>query len=259
MPGAFFGGKRVAKRGIIYTRGMNLDDFSYTENDRRYINPQVSLNEQNAFIDNLRNMQGQDTAQIRQDTYNLGTAVPSNLGGLAGGSGYFRSRYQTPQTNSMVADLRAAAQSQALSTLLNNEIGKAQKRYQDAYRAAKKRANNGTGGGTNDPSNYLESLKTRTTNEYGAGDRLGIEDLGEDEAWDSSSIANLERQLAIARGKVADQRSKWGDNLLGGLSWWEKASGAGLPVMWTRTDTMRKNIAEVEELERKLMEAKNGQ
>lgn len=173
MPGAFFGGKRVAKRGIIYTRGMNLDDFSYTENDRRYINPQVSLNEQNAFIDNLRNMQGQDTAQIRQDTYNLGTAVPSNLGGLAGGSGYFRSRYQTPQTNSMIADLRAAAQSQALSTLLNNEIGKAQKRYQDAYRAAKKRANNNTGGGgTNDPSNYLENLPVRTTNEHGAGPQL---------------------------------------------------------------------------------------
>lgn len=149
---------------------MNLDDFSYIDNDRRYVNPQVSLNEQNAFIDNLRNTQGQDTAQIRQDTYNLGTAVPSNLGGLAGGSGYFRSRYQTPQTNSMVADLRAAAQSQALSTLLNNEIGKAKKRYSDAYRAAKKRANNIGGGG--DPSNYLEKLKTKTTNEYGAGPKL---------------------------------------------------------------------------------------
>lgn len=150
---------------------MNLDDFSYIDNDRRYVNPQVSLNEQNAFIDNLRNTQGQDTAQIRQDTYNLGTAVPSNLGGLAGGSGYFRSRYQTPQTNSMVADLRAAAQSQALSTLLNNEIGKAKKRYSDAYRAAKKRANR-ISGGNNDPSDYLEKLKTKTTNEYGAGPQL---------------------------------------------------------------------------------------
>lgn len=149
---------------------MNLDDFSYIDNDRRYVNPQVSLNEQNAFIDNLRNTQGQDTAQIRQDTYNLGTAVPSNLGGLAGGSGYFRSRYQTPQTNSMVADLRAAAQSQALSTLLNNEIGKAKKRYSDAYRAAKKRANNISSG--NNPSNYLERLPVRTTNEYGAGPEL---------------------------------------------------------------------------------------
>lgn len=150
---------------------MNLDDFSYIDNDRRYVNPQVSLNEQNAFIDNLRNTQGQDTAQIRQDTYNLGTAVPSNLGGLAGGSGYFRSRYQTPQTNSMVADLRAAAQSQALSTLLNNEIGKAKKRYSDAYRAAKKRANNIASGG-GDPSNYLERLPVRATNEHGAGPKL---------------------------------------------------------------------------------------
>lgn len=148
---------------------MNLDDFSYIDNDRRYINPQVSLNEQNAFIDNLRNTQGQNTAQIRQDTYNLGTAVPSNLGGLTGGSNYFKSRYQTPQTNSMVADLRAAAQSQALSTLLSNEIGKAQKRYSDAYRAAKKRADKAGGG--NDPSDYLENLAVETEDD-GSGPKL---------------------------------------------------------------------------------------
>ena len=161
---------------------MNLDDFSYIDNDRRYVNPQVRLNEQNAFIDNLRNTQGQDTAQIRQDTYNLGTAVPSNLGGLTGGSNYFKSRYQTPQTNSMVSDLRAAAQAQALSTLLSNEIGKARKRYNDAYRAAKKRANNIASG--NDPSNYLEKLKTKTTNEYGAGPKLPTTpgNSGEEEA-----------------------------------------------------------------------------
>lgn len=186
---------------------MNLDDFSYIDNDRRYVNPQVSLNEQNAFIDNLRNMQGQDTAQIRQDTYNLGTAVPSNLGGLAGGSGYFRSRYQTPQTNSMVSDLRAAAQAQALSTLLSNEIGKAKKRYNDAYRAAKKRANNVGGGG--DPSNYLEKLKTKTTNEHGAGPQLSTTpgEPGEEETpqgvtpkggWDSSDTgAMLETNAAL--------------------------------------------------------------
>lgn len=155
---------------------MNLDDFSYIDNDRRYINPQVSLNEQNAFIDNLRNTQGQNTAQIRQDTYNLGTAVPSNLGGLTGGSNYFKSRYQTPQTNSMVADLRAAAQSQALSTLLSNEIGKAQKRYSDAYRAAKKRADKAGGG--NDPSDYLERLLVNTTNDYNAGNKENLEYVG---------------------------------------------------------------------------------
>ena len=150
---------------------MNLDDFSYIDNDRRYVNPQVSLNEQNAFIDNLRNTQGQDTAQIRQDTYNLGTAVPSNLGGLTGGSNYFKSRYQTPQTNSMVSDLRAAAQSQALSTLLNNEIGKAQKRYNDAYRAAKKRANNIASG--NNPNNYLEKLAVKAEDD-GSGPKQSV-------------------------------------------------------------------------------------
>lgn len=154
---------------------MNLDDFSYIDNDRRYVNPQVSLNEQNAFIDNLRNTQRQDTAQIRQDTYNLGTAVPSNLGGLAGGSNYFKSRYQTPQTNSMVADLRAAAQSQALNTLLSNEIGKAQKRYNDAYRAAKKRKANsdGGGGGGDDPNDYLERLLVEIEND-GSGPKQPV-------------------------------------------------------------------------------------
>lgn len=146
---------------------MNLDDFSYAENDRRYVNPQVSLDESNAFIENLRNAQGQDTAQIRQDTYNLGTAVPSNLGGLSGGSGYFASRYQTPQMNSMVADLRAAAQSKALSTLMQNEIDKAQKRYKDVYRAYKKKeAINNNNNGAGDISDELEKMRV-TTNTNG--------------------------------------------------------------------------------------------
>lgn len=140
---------------------MNLDDFSYTENDRRYINPQVSLAEQNAFINNLRNNQQDWTDETISVTENLGTKIPSQLGGLTGGSGYFASRYQTPQTNSMVSDLKAAAQSQALSQLMNNEIAKAQKRYSDAYRAAKKRESdaNSNGGNGNDLADYLNSLK----------------------------------------------------------------------------------------------------
>lgn len=138
-----------------------MDQFSYTENDRRYINPQVSLAEQNAFINNLRNNQQDWTDETLSVTENLGTKIPSQLGGLTGGSGYFASRYQTPQTNSMVSDLRAAAQSQALSQLMNNEIAKAQKRYSDAYRAAKKReaAANSNGGNGNDLAEYLNSLK----------------------------------------------------------------------------------------------------
>lgn len=138
---------------------MDMDQFSYTENDRRYINPQVSLAEQNAFINNLRNNQQDWTDETISVTENLGTKIPSQLGGLTGGSGYFASRYQTPQTNSMVSDLRAAAQSQALSQLMNNEIAKAQKRYQDAYRAAKKRESANSNGGGNDLAEYLKGVK----------------------------------------------------------------------------------------------------
>lgn len=120
---------------------MNLDDYSTVEDDQRYINPQVSLDEQNAFIKNLREVQSADTAQIAQETHDLGTDVPSNLGGLTGSEGYFASRYQTPQTNALVADLRAAAQAQALNDAMSNELAKAKRRYNNAYRAAQKRAN----------------------------------------------------------------------------------------------------------------------
>lgn len=204
---------------------MNLDDFSYIDNDRRYINPQVSLNEQNDFIDNLRNTQGQDTAQIRQDTYNLGTAVPSNLGGLAGGSNYFKSRYQTPQTNSMVSDLRAAAQAQALSTLLSNEIGKAQKRYNDAYRAAKKRANNIASG--NNPNNYLEKLAVKPEDD-GSG---GIQDTKES---DDESLASSPSREALLENARANQRV-WEKQL---ASWNNKNV---LEALWTMDE--RNNAA----------------
>lgn len=204
---------------------MNLDDFSYIDNDRRYVNPQVSLNEQNAFIDNLRNTQGQDTAQIRQDTYNLGTAVPSNLGGLAGGSNYFKSRYQTPQTNSMVSDLRAAAQAQALSTLLSNEIGKAQKRYNDAYRAAKKRANNIASG--NNPNNYLDRLAVKADDD-GSG---GIQDTKE---ADDESLASSPSREALLENARANQRV-WEKQL---ASWNNKNV---LEALWTMDE--RNNAA----------------
>ena len=110
---------------------------------RYYLNPQVALDESNMFIDNLRETQQANNQQIKTDTYNLGTAVPSNLGGLTGGEGYFTSRYQTPQTASAVASLRAAAQAAALNQVLENEQNKWKKRYNDAYRAYQKRANSG--------------------------------------------------------------------------------------------------------------------
>lgn len=132
---------------------MNLDDFSTVVDDRRYINPQVSLDEQNAFINNLRSTQQARNGEIATDTYNLGTAVPSNLGGLGGSGSYFNARYQTPQTNNVVSELRATAQAQALSDAMNNELAKAQQRYNNAYKAAQKRLGNTTTGPTNGPTN----------------------------------------------------------------------------------------------------------
>ena len=106
---------------------------------RTYINPQAALGESDTFIDNLRQTQQANTQQIAQDTYNLGTAVPSNLGGLIGGEGYWTSRYQTPQTNATVANLRAAAQAKALNDVLANEQAVWKNRYQQAYRNYQKR------------------------------------------------------------------------------------------------------------------------
>ena len=112
---------------------------------RQYLNPQTGLDESNAFIENLRATQGQQNQQIASDTYNLGTDIQSVQGGLGTNTpanmGYFTSRYQIPQTNSAVANLRAAAQAQALNEVLANEQAIWKKRYQDAYRNYQKRQN----------------------------------------------------------------------------------------------------------------------
>jgi hypothetical protein len=127
--------------------------------------------EQNAFIDNLRNVQQQNTAEISQQTQDLGTDVPSNLGGLGGGEAYFTSRYQTPQVNEMVSTLKSAAQAEALNEVMNNYKGQLQNKYKQAYRAYQKREQNkrkqysgGNGGGTpvNNPKTPSGNVKVIT-------------------------------------------------------------------------------------------------
>lgn len=127
-----------------------LPTEEYTEVEgRAYLNPQVALDESNTFIDNLRATQGQQNQEIISDTQMLGTDVPSNLGGLTGAESYFTSRYQTPQTISTVANLRATAQAAALNQVLANEQEMWKKRYNDAYRAYQKsQYNRGNGGGS---------------------------------------------------------------------------------------------------------------
>ena len=132
-----------------------LNDNEFVEVEGRgYLNPQVALDESNTFIDNLRSTQQANNQQIQTDTYNLGTEIPSNLGGLTGAESYFTSRYQTPQTVSATANLRAAAQASALNQVLQNEQDMWKKRYNDAYRAYQKsqynKSNNLGGGGGDD-------------------------------------------------------------------------------------------------------------
>lgn len=131
-----------------------LPENEYTETEgRKYINPNLPVEETNTFIENLRDTQKGNLNEISMQTESLGTAVPSNLGGLMGGQGYWTSRYVTPQTNSAVANLRATAQATALNEALANEKAMWDKRYQEAYRNYQKRQNdktNGGGGGGDD-------------------------------------------------------------------------------------------------------------
>lgn len=160
-----------------------LPTEEYKEVDGRvYANPQVSVDETNAFIDNLRSSQGQQNQEIISDTQMLGTDVPTNLGGLTGAGSYFTSRYQTPQTNNVAANLRATAQATALNQILQDEQAYWKKRYQDAYRSYQKRSYNkayggsggsgGSGGNADNKSTWdggttktpVDSDSTNTTN-----------------------------------------------------------------------------------------------
>lgn len=127
---------------------MNYDILPSNEvkevESRRYVNPNLSVQETNTFIDNFRNTQQANNSQIVQQARNLGTQVPSNLGGLVGSEGYWTSRYQTPQTNTALQDLRTAAQSTALKQALANEKAAWDKRYNEAYRNYQKRQNDKT-------------------------------------------------------------------------------------------------------------------
>ena len=150
----------------------------YTEVDgRAYANPQVVLDESNSFIDNLRATQGQQNQEITKQTQNLGTSVPTSLGGLTGAESYFTSRYQTPQTNAAVANLRATAQAAALSQALQNEQEIWKKKYQDAYRKYQKSAYDkanapqNTNGGSDDEGGVNKQIVT-SEEFYGVPDTI---------------------------------------------------------------------------------------
>lgn len=122
-----------------YDKDMNENE-TFEFEGRSYLNPTTSRDEQLSFIDTLRETQSKNTAQINADTYALGSQLPSNLGGLRGGEDTFIARYQTPQTNETVANLRLAAQQSALNTALSNLQNAYKKRYNDAVQNYQKRS-----------------------------------------------------------------------------------------------------------------------
>ena len=126
----------------MYYLGMDIEN-SFKQSDRGLTNidPNVALSENDAFINNLRQIQQDAKNEVSQQTRDLGSDVPINEGGLGGATGAFTAQYQLPQTNRMIADLRNTAQAQALSTVLKDKQAEYQRLYKDAYDAYTQRRN----------------------------------------------------------------------------------------------------------------------
>jgi hypothetical protein len=106
----------------------------YDFEDRRYVDPFLSRDEQLGFVDTLRNTVGRNTAQINTQTKALGSALPSTMGGLTGSNSYFTQRYQTMPIETQMQTLRATAQAKALNDLMTNYQNQIANRYRQAYR-----------------------------------------------------------------------------------------------------------------------------
>lgn len=128
---------------------MIPENETYSFEDKIYQLPEVSRDEQLRAADAVRANQQATNQEIRTQTEQLGTDVPSIQGGLIGPESYFTARYQTPQTNAVVSQLRSAAQASALNQALSNLQAQWQDRYQKAYRNYQKRSGSGT---TSDPT-----------------------------------------------------------------------------------------------------------
>lgn len=188
------------------------------------MNPVTSRDEQLAFIDNLRNTAASDIAKIRNDTYNLGTHIPSNLGGLTGSTGLWRRNFVSPKVESMAQGLRAVAQSSLLEGAMNNYLKQKQQQYQNAYRAAAKRARGGGGGGGTTGSNgdaiqaYLDWLAQQ----------------GFDTTEDPSGTGNDNpKEPTTQQGINGTAVTGWGSNTLGGTIGGIAGAGIGsmIPVL----------------------------
>ena len=137
---------------------MNPEEYYIGEDERAYVSPTVSRDEQFEFIDTLRDQIGKNNTLISTQTEQLGTDIQPSLGGLTGSEGYFQQRYQTTPVETQVNTLKATAQAKALNDLMTNYAEQAKNRYQQAYRSAQKRTNaGGTGGGDTEDGGFNKS------------------------------------------------------------------------------------------------------
>ena len=182
---------------------MNENEY-LTVNDRYYVNPQLSVDESEQFLETLRNAQKQGNAQIAQETHALGTDVPSSMGGLSGSGGIWEQRYQNPRVDSAVAKLRASMQADALSKTMGNILSQKQQEYKDAYRKAyKKKENSNNPSGTNpdgegeDPEFKSNDSTVKTTGMTGRAGYYTIPDMATGEIID----IDMETGKKTTRGK----------------------------------------------------------
>lgn len=199
------------------------DNETFTVDDRTYIDPNVSLNEQTTFLDRLREAQRASNERISRETQALGSDVSSARGGLVGSEGTWRDRYQTTQINQMVAGLRAAAQAQALSEQLSNELAQKQIQYNQAYRAAVKKEKASTlapssGNGGYEEVDVPETTVKKTTTGSIPGVLVTVDKNGTSHYVDGTT--GKEIYTVDANGKVLykegeSQQAKKVESLLG--------------------------------------------
>lgn len=198
---------------------MNTETYDFE--DRKYINPTVSRDEQLGFIDNLRNAQQQGMDQIVSETHNLGTDVPSSVGGLNGATGMWQSQYMTPKMNTMVSSMRATAQAQALSDILSNYQNQMKQRYNEAYRAyqLKDAQNKASSSSGSNGISLNDGVKTRSD---GSGSKKTLEEIdvnSPDVTNDELDVVIADKQAKVDKLKAEREKVKNERNIEGQGSW----------------------------------------
>lgn len=232
---------------------MNQGEY-YDFEDRRYVNPTLSRDEQLSFIDRLREVENKDLRKIATDTHNLGTDVPSNLGGLSGigapnslgisgadtgSAGIWRNRYERPQVNSLAQNLKSTAQAAALNNVLSNLTEQYKNRYNQAKRRYAKSSGGSSSGNTStDPFDTEIGDDNKRYNDIGAIGEYNANDLYiKDPSGNITGVATVVRDgdgniVGIEEGHYNGGGSSLMDNY-GGLNYGADEGGV---------DLFRKNV-----------------